>query len=120
MPANFDIKLYQGDTYNFTMYLDGDYATGGGVTWTFAVSSSLTATPSFVLTTTPTANGALTVTYNVPTNRTTVLVSMYPAMTSALTSGTVYSYDLARQNGATDKFTFICGSLTLTEEIGVG
>lgn len=120
MPANYDIKLYQGDSYNFIMYLDGDYATGGGVTWTFAVSSSLTATPSFVLTTTGTANGILTVTYNVPTNRTTVLVTMYPAMTAALTSGTVYSYDLARQNGATEKFTFLCGSLTLTEEIGVG
>ena len=120
MPANFDIKLYQGDTYNFTMYLEGDYATGGGITWTFAVSSSLTAVPSYTLTTTPTANGALTVTYNAPTNRTTVLVTMYPAMTAALTSGTVYSYDLAQQNGASYKLTFLCGSLTLTEEIGVG
>ena len=120
MPANFDIKLYQGDTYNFTMYLEGDYATGGGVTWTFAASSSLTAAPTYTLTTAATANGVLTVTYNAPTNRTTILVSMYPTMTAALTSNTVWSYDLARQNGATDKQTFLCGSLTVSEEIGVG
>ena len=43
MPANYDIKVYQGDSFTLTFTLNGDYS---AKTFSMGVAASLTAAPT--------------------------------------------------------------------------
>ena len=109
MPANYDIKVYQGDSFTLTFTLNGDYS---AKTFSMGVAASLTAAPTLSLS----EGSGIGKSYSGVTGLTTVIVNITSTQTASLVSSTIYSYDLQMAQG-TDITTLLVGSFTLTEQV---
>lgn len=109
MPANYDIKVYQGDSFTLTFTLNGDYS---AKTFSMGVAASLTAAPTLSLS----EGSGIGKSYSGVTGLTTVIVNITSTQTASLASSTIYSYDLQMALG-TDVTTLLVGSFTLTEQV---
>lgn len=109
MPANYDIKVYQGDSFTLTFTLNGDYS---AKTFSMGVAASLTAAPTLSLS----EGSGIGKSYSGVTGLTTVIVNITSTQTANLVSSTIYSYDLQMAQG-TDITTLLVGSFTLTEQV---
>lgn len=110
MPANYDIKVYQGDSFTLTFTMNGDYS---AKTFSMGVAASLTAAPTLSLSE---GGGGIGKSYSGVTGLTTVIVNITSTQTASLVSSTIYSYDLQMAQG-TDITTLLVGSFTLTEQV---
>ena len=110
MPANYDIKVYQGDSYTLSFTMNGDYTSQ---TFSMGVAASLTAAPTLSLSE---GAGGIGKAYSGVTGLTTITVSITSAQTASLSSSTIYSYDLQMAVG-TNVTTLLFGSFTLTEQV---
>ena len=110
MPANYDIKVYQGDTYTFSFTMNGDFT---GRTFSMGIAPSLTSVPTISLSE---GAGGIGKTYSGVTGLTTITVSITATQTGSLSSSTIYSYDLQMTLGA-EVTTLLVGSFTLTEQV---
>jgi hypothetical protein len=111
MPAKYDIKTYQGDSFTLTFTLEGDWSS---YLHTFTIKTAYGTSATLTLTS---ATSAVTRTYSAGTNLTTCVLTMTPAQTSALAQGTVYAYDYQVSNLPTYCQTLLYGTLSLTGEI---
>jgi hypothetical protein len=106
-PKRYDIEIYQGDTFTFTMtFLDG--ATPVDVTgWTAqAQIKKMDNTPG------ETPNLGITV----GTTDGKITVDLTDTETAALAGTTDYKYDIQVSDG-TSKRTYIGGKITVTEDV---
>jgi len=91
MPANYDLDIFQGDTYTLQFQMDGmwDYANGG---WfhEFQMKENF---DDLTILVQKTSSSGITVSYDPGNQITTVLMVLSPTVTGALDAKKVYRYD---------------------------
>jgi hypothetical protein len=106
IPATYNIKHYQGDTFSLVFAMDGN----------------LTAqTPLLQLRTDPSSGtvvvaASISSSYSGTTLKTTFTCTLTATQTAALTAGTVYYYDFQLTSGATVT-TYIRGNFGVIAEV---
>lgn len=107
-PKRYDIELYQGDTFSFSLVLKNGGTPINVTGWTAQAQikkvsdSSPGETPNLAVTV-GTSDGKFT-------------ISLTDTATAALQGNTEYKYDVQLSDG-TEKRTFIGGVITVTEDI---
>lgn len=109
-PANYNLSLYSGDTYEFVVVprnTDGSDFSLTGYTAAMRIASSRGANPTF---STP-------VQTSINTTLNTIICTILPGVSSALSAGTTYVYDVEITNGSTKVYTLLTGNVTVTEDV---
>lgn len=109
-PGIYNLNLYSGDTFEFVVVprnSDGSDFSLTGYTAAMRIASSRGNNPSF---STP-------VQTSVNTTLNTVTCTILPGVSSQLSAGTTYVYDVEITNGTTKVYTLLTGNISVTEDV---
>ena len=110
MPADYDIKIYQGDTWTLQLYLTGDYSSA---THKFTLQANLGAASNALQLT---LGSGITAVYDAVAQKTLVTITMSSANSESLNPDTIYAYDYETTLSGV-VLTWLSGSFTLTEDV---
>lgn len=109
-PAQYNLSLYSGDTYEFVVVprnSDGTDFSLTGYTAAMRIASSRGASPSFSVPVQTTVNTTLN----------TITCTILPGVSGSLSAGQTYVYDVEITNGSTKVYTLLTGNVTVTEDV---
>lgn len=109
-PAQYNLSLYSGDTYEFVVVprnSDGTDFSLSGYNAAMRIASSRGASPTF---STP-------VQTNINPTLNTITCTILPGVSGSLVAGQTYVYDVEITNGSTKVYTLLTGNVTVTEDV---
>lgn len=110
IPARYDIRTQEGDTYTFTISTDGDKT---AATAKFEINNNVGVSVLEL-----TIGSGITSVYNAGTDKTTWTITISAAQTQGLDPSIVYTYDFQTDTSGTI-LTYLAGILSIQSEVAI-
>jgi hypothetical protein len=116
MPANYDLEIFQGDTYTLVFEMDGAYDYANGL-WVHEFQMKENFDDVNIVISKSTGNG-ITTAYDPGNQVTTVQMTLSPTVTAALDATKIYRYDYQIKTlSPYSVTTLLNGEVRITPEI---